>query len=183
MKERTLPIAWDMMVDDQKCSKTELAPIWVWILSIILSLAPNVRVRGRHSACLRKPQIRLGIQQPPSHPSLMLRPGLFVFTKPLFRPVASRSGPHILPLRPFGSATRSRILELLPKRPTNFIPKPFQQSSRSLVDSAVISRPSQGEAWRRYAITAVRQLTTARVLASFSYSPVRRPQSRALSLV
>ena len=104
----------------------------------------------------------------------MLRLGLFAFTNPLFRPVASRSGPHILPLRPFGSATRSRILELLPRRSNNFIPKPFQQSSRSLVDSAVISRPSQGEAWKRYAVTAVRRLTTARLLTSFSYSPDRQ---------
>lgn len=86
----------------------------------------------------------------------MLRLGLFAYTRPLFGP---RSGLKVLPLRSFGSTARPRILEVLRNRPssfvTSFITKPFQQSSRGIVDSAVVSRPSQTEAWRRYAVTAV----------------------------
>lgn len=90
------------------------------------------------------------------HSSLMLRLSLFAYTRPLFGPVAPRSGLNVLPLRYFGSVeARPRILELLRNRPANVVTKPFQQSSRGIVDSAVISRPSQTEAWRRYALTAV----------------------------
>jgi hypothetical protein len=93
------------------------------------------------------------------HLSLMLRLSLFAYTKPLFGPVAPRSGLKAFPLRrglrSFGSAARPRILEVIRNRPSNFVTKPFQQSSRGIVDSAVISRPSQTDAWRRYAITAV----------------------------
>jgi hypothetical protein len=118
------------------------------------------------------------------HLLLMLRLGLFAYTNPLFRPVASRSGPRILPLRPFGSTARPWVLEVLRARPTNFISKPFQQTSRSIVDSAVVSRPSQAEAWRRYAVTAVRLPGTTRVLVCPShYSLIRRPQLQAPSSV
>ena len=85
----------------------------------------------------------------------MLRLSLFAHPRPLFGPVAPRSGPHVFPLRSFSSAVRPRILEALRNRPPSSFTKPFQQSSRSIVDSAVISRPSQTEAWKRYAITAV----------------------------
>jgi len=86
----------------------------------------------------------------------MLRLGFFAYAKPLFGPTATRSGPHLfpLPLRSFSSAARPRITETLRNRPLNFVTRPFQQSSRGIVDSAVISRPSQTEAWRRYAVTA-----------------------------
>jgi hypothetical protein len=90
------------------------------------------------------------------HSSLMLRLSLFAYTKPLFGPVAPRSGLKNFPLRSFGSVeARPRILEVLRNRPPNVVIKPFQQSSRGIVDSAVVSRPSQTEAWRKYAITAV----------------------------
>ena len=86
----------------------------------------------------------------------MLRLSLFAYTRPLFGPVAPRSGLKVFPLRSFGSIeARPRILEVLRNRPPNVVTKPFQQSSRGIVDSAVISRPSQTEAWRRYAVTAV----------------------------
>jgi hypothetical protein len=90
------------------------------------------------------------------HSPLMLRLGLFAYTRPLFRPVAPRSGLKVFSLRSFGSVeARPRILEVLRNRPPNVVTRPFQQSSRGIVDSAVISRPSQTEAWRRYAVTAV----------------------------
>jgi hypothetical protein len=90
------------------------------------------------------------------HSSLMLRLNLFAYTRPLFGPAASRSGLKVFPLRSFGSVeARPRILEILRNRPPNVVTKPFQQSSRGMVDSAVVSRPSQTEAWRRYAVTAV----------------------------
>jgi hypothetical protein len=93
--------------------------------------------------------------RPPPFP-LMLRLGLFAYTRPLFRPVAPRSGLKVFSLRSFGSVeARPRILEVLRNRPPNVVTRPFQQSSRGIVDSAVISRPSQTEAWRRYAVTAV----------------------------
>jgi hypothetical protein len=86
----------------------------------------------------------------------MLRLNLFAYTRPLFGPAASRSGLKVFPLRSFGSVeARPRILEILRNRPPNVVTKPFQQSSRGMVDSAVVSRPSQTEAWRRYAVTAV----------------------------
>lgn len=88
------------------------------------------------------------------HLFFMLRLGLFAHTKLLFGPALPRAGPHMSPLRFFGSAARPRILEALRNRP-HFVTKPFQQSSRGIVESAVVSRPSQTEAWRRYAITAV----------------------------
>jgi len=84
----------------------------------------------------------------------MLRLGFFAYTKPLFGPTVARSGPHFFPLRSFSSTARPRITETLRNRPLGFVIKPFQQSSRGIVDSAVISRPSQTESWRRYAITA-----------------------------
>ncbi|KAN0111593.1 Inhibitor of apoptosis-promoting Bax1 domain containing protein [Russula decolorans] len=85
----------------------------------------------------------------------MLRLNLFAYTRPLFGPAASRSGLKVFPLRSFGSVeARPRILEILRNRPPNVVTKPFQQSSRGMVDSAVVSRPSQTEAWRRYAVTA-----------------------------
>ena len=86
----------------------------------------------------------------------MLRLSLFAYTRPLFGPVAPRLGLKALPLRSFGSVgARPRILEVLRNRHFNVAAKPFQQSSRGIVDSAVVSRPSQTEAWRRYAVTAV----------------------------
>jgi growth hormone-inducible transmembrane protein len=86
----------------------------------------------------------------------MLRLSLFAYTRPLFGPVAPRLGLKALPLRSFGSVgARPRILEVLRNRHPNVAAKPFQQSSRGIVDSAVVSRPSQTEAWRRYAVTAV----------------------------
>ncbi|KAH9044345.1 Bax inhibitor family protein [Lactarius pseudohatsudake] len=84
----------------------------------------------------------------------MLRLGLFASTRPLLFPVSSRITPHASYLRSFGSAARPRIVDMLRNRPPKFVTKPFQQSSRGIVDSAVISRPSQSEAWKRYAITA-----------------------------
>jgi hypothetical protein len=85
----------------------------------------------------------------------MFRLSIFAYTRPLFGPTVSRSGPHVWPLRSFSSAVRPRLTEALRNRPPNFFTKPFQQSSRGFVDSAVISRPSQTESWRRYAVTAV----------------------------
>jgi FtsH-binding integral membrane protein len=84
----------------------------------------------------------------------MLRLSLFAHTRLLFGPVVPRSGPHAFPLRSFSSAVRPRILEALRNRTPSSFTKLFQQSSRSIVDSAVISRPSQTEAWKRYAVTA-----------------------------
>ena len=92
---------------------------------------------------------------PQSLLSVMLRLSLLAYTRPLLGPTVLRSGPHVLPLRTFGSTARPRILEALRNRSPSFFTKPFQQSSRSIVDSAVVSRPPQTEAWRRYAITAV----------------------------
>jgi hypothetical protein len=90
------------------------------------------------------------------HSSLMLRLSLFAYTRPLFGPFAPRSGLKAFHPRSFGSIeARPRILEVLRNRPPNVFTKPFQQSSRGIVDSAVVSRPSQTEAWRRYAVTAV----------------------------
>ena len=89
-------------------------------------------------------------------PHLMLRLSLFAYTRPLFTP---RSGLKVFPLRSFGSigpGARPRILEILRNRPPNVVTKSLRQSSRGIVDSAVVSRPSQTEAWRRYAVTAVR---------------------------
>jgi hypothetical protein len=94
----------------------------------------------------------------------MLRLSLFAYTKPLFGPTVLRSGPHVLPLRSFGSTARPRILEALRNRSPSFFTKPFQQSSRTIVDSAVVSRPSQTEAWRRYAVTAVCRVVIVRIL-------------------
>jgi hypothetical protein len=85
------------------------------------------------------------------HLSLMLRLSLFAYAKPLFGPVGPRSGLKAFPLRSFGSAARPRILEAIRNRPSNL----FTKSSRGIVDSAVISRPSQTDAWRRYAIMTV----------------------------
>jgi hypothetical protein len=95
------------------------------------------------------------LRPPQSLLSVMLRLSLLAYTRPLLGPTVLRSGPHVLPLRTFGSTARPRILEALRNRSPSFFTKPFQQSSRSIVDSAVVSRPSQTEAWRRYAITAV----------------------------
>ena len=94
------------------------------------------------------------------HLSVMLRLSFSACTRPLFGPVAPRSGLKAFPIRSFGSAARPRIQEVLRSRPSNFFTKPFQQSSRGIVDSAVVSRPSQTEAWRRYAITAVCSIIT-----------------------
>ncbi|KAI0275311.1 inhibitor of apoptosis-promoting Bax1-domain-containing protein [Gloeopeniophorella convolvens] len=84
----------------------------------------------------------------------MLRINIFASIKPLLGPNASRAGPHALPLRSFTNSARPRILEALRNRPTNLFAKPFQASSRGIVDSAVVSRPTQSEAWKRYAVTA-----------------------------
>ncbi|KAI0308323.1 inhibitor of apoptosis-promoting Bax1-domain-containing protein [Multifurca ochricompacta] len=84
----------------------------------------------------------------------MLRLGLSLLSRPLIWPVSFRAGPHVVPIRTFGSAARPRAFEVLRNRPLNFIHKPLQQSFRGIVDSAVISRPSQTQAWKRYAVTA-----------------------------
>ncbi|KAH9065626.1 Bax inhibitor family protein [Lactarius vividus] len=84
----------------------------------------------------------------------MLGLGLFASTRPLLSPVSSRITPHVFCLRSFGSAARPRIVDTLRNGPPKFVTKPLQQSSRGIVDSAVVSRPSQSEAWKRYAITA-----------------------------
>jgi hypothetical protein len=85
----------------------------------------------------------------------MLRLGIFASTRPLL-PVSSRTTSHVFCVRSFGNTARPRILETLRNRHAAFITKPFQQSSRGIADSAVISRPPQAEAWKRYAVTAVR---------------------------
>jgi len=98
--------------------------------------------------------IRLNLD--PHHSPFMLRLSLFAYTRPLFAP---RLGLKVFPLRSFGSigpGARPRILEILRNRPPNVVTKSFRQPSRGIVDSAVVSRPSQTEAWRRYAVTAVR---------------------------
>jgi len=116
--------------------------------------------------------------QPRPLPSLMLRLSLFAYTRPLFGPVAPRSGLKVFPLRSIGSVgARPRILEVLRNRPRNVVTKPFQQSSRGIVDSAVISRPSQTEAWRRYAVTAVCRIAHAEPTTQH----ICRPRSPALS--
>ena len=89
------------------------------------------------------------------HLSIMIRLGLFASARPLLVPVSSRTTSHVFCLRSFGSTARPRILETVRNRPSAFITKPFQQSSRGIVDSAVVSRPPQAEVWKRYAITAV----------------------------
>ena len=120
----------------------------------------------------------------PHHSPLMLRLSLFAYTRPLFKP---RSGLKVFPLRSFGSigpGARPRILEILGNRPPNVVTKSFRQSSRGIVDSAVVSRPSQTEAWRRYAVTAVRSTWIALARAELeptTYRICRRP-SPALSL-
>lgn len=111
----------------------------------------------------------------------MLRLSLFAYTKPLLGPTILRSGPHVLPLRSFGSTARPRILEALRNRSSSFIfTKPFQQSSRSIVDSAVVSRPSQTEAWRRYAVTAVCRVVIVRILFE---SMLTNPQATVVGTI
>ncbi|KAN0134309.1 Inhibitor of apoptosis-promoting Bax1 domain containing protein [Lactarius tabidus] len=84
----------------------------------------------------------------------MLRLGLFASARPLIVPISSRTTSHVFCLRSFGSTARPRILETLRNRPATLLTKQFQQSSRGIVDSAVVSRPPQAEAWKRYAVTA-----------------------------
>ena len=86
----------------------------------------------------------------------MHRLGLFASARPLVVPLSSRTTPHVFCLRSFGNTARPRILDTLQNRPATLFTKPFQQSSRGIVDSAVVSRPPQAEVWKRYAVTAVR---------------------------
>ena len=152
--KHTLPIACDIEVRllpvPALLGAGELAS---HILILSYRLLPNDLRHLRHFIVHSAFEPSLNLNH--HHISLMLRLSLFVFSRPLLGPAVSRSGLKTFPLRSFASAARPRILEVLRNRPSNFITKPFQQSSRGIVDSAVVSRPSQTEAWRRYAITAV----------------------------
>ena len=113
----------------------------------------------------------------------MLRLNLFASARPFFGPVAHRPGLKVFPLRSFGSVgARPHILEIFRNRPPNVVTKPFQQSSRGIVDSAVISRPSQTEAWRRYAVTAVRWIARHCTSTEPTTEHIYRPRSPAPSL-
>ena len=120
----------------------------------------TICVIGRHQPADHSEQA-LKPRPPPF--LFMLRLSLFAYTRPLFGPVAPQSGLKVFPLRSFGSVgARPQILEVLRNRPPNVVTRPFQQSSRGIVDSAVISRPSQTDAWRRYAVTAVCWISRAK---------------------
>ncbi len=150
----TTYVAYDLRHGGLVLSDRELARS-----SEILILSYQTIARKCRTLCvIHRHNFRRHNSFPPNHHRLspMLRLGLFASARPLFVPVSSRTTPHVFCLRSFGSTARPRILEALRNRPPNFITKPFRQASRGVVDSAVVSRPSQTESWRRYAVTAVR---------------------------
>ncbi|KAI0066394.1 hypothetical protein BV25DRAFT_1970940 [Artomyces pyxidatus] len=81
----------------------------------------------------------------------MLRVGLFATT---FKPTISHVGPRALPFRSFNSAARPNVLEALRRRPNAFPSSFFFKSARGITNESVVARPTQQEAWKRYAVTA-----------------------------
>ena len=177
-----MPIAWDIEVGWSRYRVKRLAGLpcrHIYILSYQYHTEKPMPVHLRH----RHISFRSLSSLDHHHSSLMLRLSLFTYTAPLFGPVAPRSGLRVLPLRSFGSVgavTRPRILEVLRNRRPNVVTKPFQQHSRGIVDSAVISRPSQTESWRRYAVTAVCYIAAR---AGMHTKPICRLLSPVPSLV
>ncbi|KAI0053439.1 hypothetical protein FA95DRAFT_1674452 [Auriscalpium vulgare] len=86
----------------------------------------------------------------------MLRVGLSASVRPFLRPIVLRAGPQTLPFRSFSSTVRPRVLEALRKQPSGFAGffTRSAESSRGIANSAAITRPTQREAWKRYAVTA-----------------------------
>ncbi|KAJ3489591.1 hypothetical protein NLI96_g2006 [Meripilus lineatus] len=83
----------------------------------------------------------------------MLRPNLFVYLRPLSKAAFSSARP-IYPTRAF-SNFRPNVLQTLHKRSPNFSATFFTPTRTLLTDSTpVVARPSQSEAWKKYAVTA-----------------------------
>jgi len=102
-----------------------------------------------------------------SHLANMLRVGIFASVSPLSRQSlnAIRCNSSVVSFRSFGRTIHSRpnILETLRTRPNAFSSSYFYnsfRSSRGITNSAIITRPTQQEAWKRYAVTAVRGIFT-----------------------
>ncbi|TFY70896.1 hypothetical protein EVG20_g2101 [Dentipellis fragilis] len=85
----------------------------------------------------------------------MLRVGIFAAVRPLARPGIARAGQQLPTMRFFGTSSRPNVLESLrnAKKQGGFSSN-FFKSSRSVYNEAAVSRPTQQEAWKRYAITA-----------------------------
>ncbi|KAI0319050.1 inhibitor of apoptosis-promoting Bax1-domain-containing protein [Amylostereum chailletii] len=99
----------------------------------------------------------------------MLRLGIFAAVRPLARPSVARATPHCVSFRAFSNASRPNVLDALKKRQNAFFTFSFKpgQSSRTITNSAVITRPTQQEAWKRYAVTAATVAGTVIAVQTF----------------
>ncbi|KAI0784997.1 inhibitor of apoptosis-promoting Bax1-domain-containing protein [Abortiporus biennis] len=79
----------------------------------------------------------------------MLRSGVFV----LLRPLSKTSAQPFSPVRQF-SSLRSNVLTSLRQSPKSQFSSKFFNPSRTLFTEPVVARPTQSEAWKRYALSA-----------------------------